>query len=101
MRLYDLLNCQGVTMSSAELPSARLQITPFRFVGSTVMMNRLRTASSPYLGGAEDGGSLTSQLSNSPEPADTIAAVGGDKGRAKGPLPLLPLDQKTPLVNSP
>jgi len=86
--------------SRRDLTSLQTQITPFRFVGSTVMMNRLRTASSPYLGG-DDNSSVTSQMSTPPQQTDTIAAVGGGKLWGKpAPPPLLPLDQKTPLVST-
>lgn len=68
-----------------------MQITPFRFVGSTAMMKRLRTASSPYLQPLSKSQIAMDEANgeiNGPEGTDMIAAIGLDK--LKGNADLLP-----------
>ena len=72
-----------------------MQITPFRFVGSTAMMKKLRTASSPFMDRDFDG-SATSQASLHAGP-EAEGAAQSDLGalKSRGPLlPLLPLPSK-------
>ena len=64
-----------------------MQITPFRFVGSTAMMKRLRTASSPFMHGPED--SQTSQRNDSP-------AAKGQQAQLAPLLPITDLNIKAP-----
>lgn len=76
-------------------PTFGLQITPFRFVGSTAMMKRLRTASSPYLQPLTASQIDLSHADGEIEPGDRIAAIGLDKLKGKGNLlPLLPIPAK-------
>lgn len=75
------------------LKSELMQITPFRFVGSTAMMKRLRTSSSPFMQVPE--GSATSQGSESVVQKGIIGHTTLEKLKANGPLlPLVPIPGK-------
>lgn len=67
--------------------TAGLQITPFRFVGSTAMMKRLRTVSSPFLQPLDGCQPNPDTYAG---PAGTLGTGAIDKLKAKGNLlPLL------------
>ena len=76
-----------------------MQITPFRFVGSTAMMKKLRTSSSPFMDYDLDGSVTSQSSSHAGLRAEGAAAIGQSnldalKSRG-GLLPLLPLPSRS------
>ena len=96
MHIISNLVCTfGLIGDLFEISEMWLQITPFRFVGSTAMMKRLRTASSPYLHPLNASHTDLMNANGEVEPSDKIAAIGLEKLKAKGNLlPLLPIPAK-------